>query len=154
MNVPSLEEEIPRDQLQELLKKEAPSFMRTLMDFAIPEATGRLMLPIIETQGKVEAAAGNVDEVSRFIEDNCYKVPGAAVTFIEFKTKFLDSLEEFQRSEWPDRLITSELDELFPVGKGARVNQKIIGNLTFNEDAVPTKPYSKVEGKVTKEEEE
>lgn len=154
MNVPSLEEEIPRDQLQELLKKEAPSFMRTLMDFTIPEATGRLMLPIIETQGKVEAAAGNVDEVSRFIEDNCYKTPGAAVTFVEFKTKFLDSLEEFQRSEWPDRLITSELDELFPVGKGAAVNQKIIGNLTFNEDTAPTKPYSKVEGKVTKEEEE
>jgi hypothetical protein len=154
MNVPSLEEEIPRERLQELLKQEAPHFMRTLMDFTIPEATGRLMLPIIETQGKVEAAAGNVDEVSRFIEDNCYKIPGAAVTFIEFKKKFLDSLEEFQRSEWPDRLILSELDEEFPVGKGARINQRIIGNLTFNDDVTPTKPYSKVEGKVTKEEEE
>jgi hypothetical protein len=154
MNVPSLEEEIPRDQLQELLRKEAPHFMRTLMDLTIPEATGRLMLPIIETQGKAEAAAGNINEVSQFIEDNCYKTPGAAVKFAEFKKKFLDSLEEFQRSEWPDRLITNELDEVYPIGKGARINQKIIGNLTFNEDTLPTTPYTKVGARVTKEEEE
>jgi hypothetical protein len=151
MNVPSLEEEIPRDRFRELLREEAPHFMRTITDYEIPDATGRLMLPIIETQGKLDAAAGNRNELSHFIEHSCYPIPGHAIKFSVFKDRFLSTLEEVYRTDWKDRIIRNELDESFPVGKGARVNQLIIGNITFNPDAEPGVPYVKSGSKVIRE---
>jgi hypothetical protein len=153
MHVPDLEEgeEIPRERLQELLKQEGPAFMRTLMDFEIATATGRLMLPVIETQGKLEAAAGNIDEVAQFIEDNCYAIPGTATKFIDFEKKFLESLEEFQRPDWKRRLIRNSLSERFPLGKGTSANQLVIGNLTFDPKATPSEPYTQSGAKLVKE---
>jgi phage/plasmid-associated DNA primase len=153
MHVPDLEEgvEIPREKLQILLKQEAPAFMRTLMDFEIAEATGRLMIPVIETQGKLEAAAGNIDEVNQFIEDNCYTIPGTATKFADFETKFLESLEEFQRPDWKRRLIRNALSERFPIGKGTSANQLVIGNLTFNPTAEPSEPYTQSGSKLVKD---
>ncbi len=153
MHVPDFEEgvEIPREKLQILLKQEAPAFMRTLMDFEVAEATGRLMIPIIETQGKLEAAAGNIDEVAQFIEDNCYAVPGTVTKFADFETKFLESLEEFQRPDWKRRLIRNALSERFPIGKGTSANQLVIGNLTFNPTAEPSEPYTQSGSKLVKD---
>ena len=154
MNVPDLEEEIPRDRLRELLREEAPHFMRTLTDWEIPDPTGRLMLPIIETRGKIEAADSNIDEVERFIEDNCREISGAAIKFIDFKTRFLESLEEFQRGDWKERLIRNQLSERFPVGRSRAANQVIIGNLSFNPDTAPGVPYVKSGNSVVREGEE
>lgn len=151
MNVPALEEEIPRDQLRELLKKEASHFMRTLVDFDIPEANGRLMLPIIETQGKMEAAAGRRSELEVFVEENCYRIEGQAVKFSDFKTRFLSTVEEVYQADWKDGAIATKLSEMgFPVGKGSRINQKIIGNMTFNPKAKEGEPYKMDNGKVVR----
>jgi hypothetical protein len=125
--------------------------MRTLIDFEIPEAAGRLMLPIIETQGKLEAADNNIDEMTRFIEENCYEIPGAAVKFVEFKEKFLESLEEFQRGDWKERLIRNQVSERFPVGRGRTINQVIIGNLSFKPNTKPGDPYVKTGNLISKE---
>jgi hypothetical protein len=152
LNVPCLEEEIPRDRFHELLRQEGPHFMRTLMDFEIPAAIGRLMLPVVETQAKIEAAAGKIDELAQFIEDQCHEIPGAAIKFVDFKTRFLESLEEYQRADWKERLIRNRLSEEYPVGRHSKANQVIIGNLTFNPDAKPGTPYSKSGNKVIKEE--
>jgi hypothetical protein len=155
MHVPDLDEgqEIAKDTLHELLKQEAPHFMRTLMDFEIAKPSGRLMLPVVETQGKAEAAAGNIDDVTQFIEDNCFAVPGAAIKFTDFKDKFLDSLEDFQRADWKDRLIRNALSERFPIGRCTNVNQVIIGNLTFSPDAEPGEPFTQSGSKIVKEDE-
>ncbi|MHC4299387.1 MAG: DUF5906 domain-containing protein [Planctomycetota bacterium] len=152
MNVPSLEEEIPRDRLQELLKEEAPHFMRTLTDVEIPPPTGRLMLPIIETQGKMDAAAGNIDELGQFIEDQCHEIPGAAVKLSEFQDRFLASIEEHLRADWNKQTIRKRLAEKFPIGKGAKANQIIVGNVTFNPNANPGAPYVKSGNKLVREE--
>jgi hypothetical protein len=151
MEVEDLLEEIPKDKLLDLLRDEAPHFMRTLIDFEIPEAAGRLMLPIIETQGKLEAADNNIDEMTRFIEENCYEIPGAAVKFVEFKEKFLESLEEFQRGDWKERLIRNQVSERFPVGRGRTINQVIIGNLSFKPNTKPGDPYVKTGNLISKE---
>jgi hypothetical protein len=152
MNVPCLEEEIPRDQLHALLKDEAPHFMRTLMDYTIPEAIGRLMLPIIETRGKLEAVVSNMDELSAFIEENCYAIPGSAVRLVDFKERFFSSLEEHIQSEWrKGRAVQSQLTKRFPIGRDMKGNQTIIGNLTFKANAKPSAPYTKVGNKLKKE---
>jgi hypothetical protein len=152
MNVPALEDEIPRDKFRELLKEEAPHFIRTLLDFEIQEAEGRLMLPIIETQGKIAAVANNINELEQFIEDNCYKIDGQAIRFADFKKKFHDTLEEYQQSEWKERTIKNHLSENFPVGKCPKINQAIIGNLSFSSDVQQGSKYTKVGKTVVKEE--
>jgi hypothetical protein len=152
MNVPALEDEVPRDKFRELLKEEAPHFIRTLLDFEIQEAEGRLMLPIIETQGKIDAVANNINELEQFIEDNCYKIDGQAIRFADFKKKFHDTLEEYQQSEWKERTIKNHLSENFPVGKCPKINQAIIGNLSFSSDVQQGSKYTKVGKTVVKEE--
>ena len=151
LNVPTLEAEIPRDELHVRLKTEASHFLRTLMDFEIPPPTGRLMLPVIETAGKLEAAAGNVNELEQFIEDYCFLIPGQAVKLVDLKKRFHDTLEDYQKAEWNNKAIRDRLSERFPIGRGTRVNQVIIGNLSFDPKATPSEPYKKVNGKVTKE---
>jgi hypothetical protein len=153
MNVPCLEEEIPRDQFHERCRQEAPHFMYTLMNFEIPEATGRLMLPIVETQGKADAAAGHVDELAQFVQDSCFEIPGAAIKLGDFKKKFLESLEEFQRADWREQLIRNKLSEMgFPVGRNPGANQTIIGNLSFNSAAKEGVPYVRNGNTVAREE--
>jgi hypothetical protein len=151
LSVPQLAEEIPRDRLQDLLRKEGPHFMRTLMDFEIPEATGRLMLPVIETQGKMEAAADNVDELEQFIADQCYEIPGAVTKFSDFAGAFKKTLEVFQQNEWPMRLIRSTAKEKLLCGKAGSFNQLVIGNLSLDPDVKPGTPFIKDGPRLIKE---
>jgi hypothetical protein len=151
MNVPSLEEEIPRDRFHDLLRAEGAHFMRTLIDFEIPPATGRLMLPVIETQGKLDAAADSVDELERFITENCFEISGAAIKFTDFKARFLGTLEVYQQTEWKERVIRSVLSERFLVGRCLKHNQQIIGNLSFEPNTKPGIPYTKNGGNLVKE---
>jgi hypothetical protein len=139
MNVPCPLEEIPRDILHDALRKEAPHFMRTLMDIEIAEPTGRLMLPIIETQGKLEAAEGNMSELDRFIRDKCHAISGAGVPCKEFKLRFVKTLEDFQLMDWTEGEIKKQLSERFPIGR-AKGNVTVIGNLSF-EQREPQIPY-------------
>jgi hypothetical protein len=136
MNVPSLLEEIPKDDvLIPALQREAPAFMRTIMDWHIPEAVGRLMLPVIETQSKADAMAGNRDLLEVFIDEHCFKVPGAATTLSTFHEAFLATLDDLEKSEWGLMVIRGKLIEGFPIGKLSS-NTNYIGNLSM----VPAEP--------------
>ena len=61
IHVPDLleDQEIPKDKLIELLKEEAPHFMYSLMNVELPEPSGRLRIPIVETVGKKNAQSLN-----------------------------------------------------------------------------------------------
>jgi hypothetical protein len=140
--------EIPWDIFEAALKQEAAHFMRTIADYEMQPAISRLMIEPIETQTKADIAAGNMTDVDQFVEECCYQIAGQAVKFSAFKEKFLESLEEYQRGEWPDRLIRQALSERFPVGRGAKINQIIIGNISFNPDAQAGIPFTKVNDRV------
>ncbi len=143
LNVPTLEEEIPKDKLFDLLRQEAPHFMHTLLNYEIPEAAGRLMLPVVETQGKHDAAADNVDELEQFITDRCYEIPGAAIRFSDFVKAFQTSLEVFQRGEWKERMIRSVVSEKLMYGTSRKHNQAIIGNLSLDPNIQSSTPFVK-----------
>ena len=55
--VPELlpDQEIIKKRLIPLLEEEAPHFMNTVMNVRLPEATGRLNIPVVTTAGKFEA---------------------------------------------------------------------------------------------------
>ena len=143
MNVPSLEEEIPKDQLFDLLRQEASHFMYTLLNYERQKATGRMMLPVIETQGKHDAAADNVDELEQFIAERCYEIPGAATRFSDFVKAFQTSLEVFQQGEWKERMIRLVVSEKLMYGTSRKHNQAIIGNLSLDPDIQPSTPFVK-----------
>ena len=133
VNVPSLEEEIPKERLLELLTKEAPAFMRTIVDMDIPEAIGRLMVPVIETRGKAEAVIGNMDPFERFLDDRCFRIPGGCIKLSEFKEKFWKDIEQVQRDEYGIIAIKNRLSELDIVVGRLKANSDYIGNLSFTE---------------------
>ena len=49
--------DIPWMNLSKTLQREAPDFLRTLMDLRLPEGIGRLWLPVLDTQAKRQAVA-------------------------------------------------------------------------------------------------
>ena len=63
-------EGIPKKEMLENLKEEAPHFMRTLMDIKLPAPLDRLQLPVVETTDKTELA-NEVDPVGRFLVEKC-----------------------------------------------------------------------------------
>jgi hypothetical protein len=62
--------EIPKEELLERLGREAPHFLRTLMDLQLPAKQGRLRIPLVETNDKVELAA-EMSPVSLFVTECC-----------------------------------------------------------------------------------
>jgi hypothetical protein len=130
MQVPSLLEEIPKDDvLIPALQREAPAFMRTLMDWNIPGATGRLILPVIETQSKADAIASNRDPLEVFVAERCYKVAGAAIPMSDFMNRFQATLDPLTTVDWSIATVKTNLSEWFPVG--SRGNQVYVGNVSF-----------------------
>jgi hypothetical protein len=146
MYVGCLEEEIPRGEFHRRLREEAPHFMRTLMDFELHSPIGRLHLPLIETQGKLDAAANNDTPLQQFINESCYCIDGARIQLTEFCEKFRTTIDEDQHPEWGDRRIRTDLRELFPIARASGGRGSAIGNLTFNPNEKPSTPYI-VEGK-------
>jgi len=152
MNVQSLEEDIPKPILLDALRKEAPHFMRTMFDFEIPEASGRMMLPVIETQGKLDAAEVNMTELDQFIAMKTFPVAGKAIKLQEFVTAFHKTLEDYQIPEWSIKEVKRELSEKYPIGMG-RGNVNVIGNISFT-DGEPGVPFVKVKDRLCREGEE
>jgi hypothetical protein len=130
MHVPPLLEEIPKEILIPNMLIEGPAYMRTLMDWNIPSALGRLKLPVIETQGKEEAMACNRNVLEAFIEEQCYKIPGAVMTLQDFHAAFINTLDELEKSEWSMHELKKALKEWFPIGRRNK-NQLYIGNLSM-----------------------
>lgn len=153
MNVPYLEEEIPRDTFRELLKKEAPHFMRTLLDYEVQAPDGRLALPIIETQGKIDAANSNVDDLGQFIDDHVFEIDGCAIKMADFVARFKAQLEPHLVNDYPERKIKQVLMEKFLVGRGSgKLKQLIIGNVSFESETEPSTPFKKEGGKLVRKE--
>lgn len=63
-------EEIPKKRLLAELEKEAPHFLRTLLDLELPPSTDRLRLPFVETEDKAELANENAP-LNRFLAERC-----------------------------------------------------------------------------------
>lgn len=68
--VPMPKREIPKSDLMAMLEREAPSFMRTILDIQLPAPEGRLALPTIDTPEKLEAIHDS-DPLAEFIDECC-----------------------------------------------------------------------------------
>ena len=139
MFVRSLESdtEIPKAILKKALETEAPHFMTTLMDLELPPTNGRLRIPIVTTKGKAEIERLNMDPLTKFINEETYRVLGAKMPFSEFFSHFQRTLEDDEKAFWANRKVSSRIDKsLYPTGKCGGQNVTYIGNIAWDPNTV------------------
>jgi hypothetical protein len=69
IHVHPFQKEIPKPVLLSRLREEAPNFLRTLLDFPLPEPEGRLRLPPIATASKAKIIEDRVSELAMAIAE-------------------------------------------------------------------------------------
>jgi hypothetical protein len=127
--VDQLSQEIPTRVMIQKLEEEAPRFMYTLMNLALPDVEHRLRLPIVDTSSKEQLIDANKNALENFLEEQCHPAPGAVTLFDEFMTLFLSSLSGQESTYWNKSTVLNSLPQEYPVGK--HNSRKYIGNLSF-----------------------
>lgn len=140
--VPMLtDQEIPKPLLMQKLREEAPSLMRTILDYRIPPAPGRLRIPVVTTESKREAEESNFSDVEVFIKTRCFQIPGAYTKLSDFYEAFRDWLTTDAKYDWGYNRVSGLLRERQFVMMGRALNNvAILGNLSL-EPPVKGKDY-------------
>jgi len=133
MHVPMLDgAEIPKDTLLSKLRDEAPAFLRTLLELKLPDAPGRLRLPVLCTESKRLAEESVHTLLDQFIEEKCYRVPGAHVKLKDFYNAMKEWMTEDQKYTWTYPKVTDEFRqrEILPFGRFEN-NVMCLGNVSL-----------------------
>lgn len=138
---------IPKEDLKELLRKEAPHFLNHLLNLEIPESKDRLGLPVISTSERESLAKANQTNLESFIEENCSNIPGAAILYSEFWDKFYSSLDPYEQPKWTKKRMTSSMPPMYPTGKFKGPHMHI-GNIAWIDPNNPLKPGIKLARRV------
>jgi hypothetical protein len=128
------ENEIPKRLLKKELEKEAPHFMRTLMDLEIPPSPTRLHIPVISTRDKENIEHQSMSALLRFIKENTHEIPGAMILFSDFYRKFQSILPEEEKGYWTQRQVSLKLPFKTPTGKYGSNSDVHVANLSWSEN--------------------
>jgi hypothetical protein len=134
----SQSEMIAKEELRELLRKEAPHFLNALLSEEIPPSGDRLGLPVISTSEREALAKANQNSLETFIDEHCQQVPGAAIIYSEFWDKFYNILDPYEQTKWSKKRLTGQLPPCFPTGKFKGPNIHI-GNIAWIDPNNPVK---------------
>lgn len=137
LRVGSLAAPIPKRHLLNLLDKEAPDFLGALLQLKLPESNDRLMVPVIETDDKLQASDANRTSLDAFINEHCHYVPGCVVVFSEFYDKFITYLSPQERGDWTKVRVSKMLSSKYPRGRLTSSPAIHIGNLAWTLDQEP-----------------
>jgi hypothetical protein len=127
-------EKIPKNDLFDALKKEAPDFLAEVLNLEIPRSNDRLKVPVIITSDKLSASEENMTPLERFIHDYCYHVPGAMVKYREFYDKFKEHTEPNELSDWTIVKVGRNLPPNHPKGRLMSDHANwYVANISFSE---------------------
>lgn len=130
-----LTEMIPKMELESRLEREAPDFLRYLLDLEIPKAESRLAIPMLATESKLAMAERNKNALDLFIEENCYQTDGAMVVFKDFYERFEKSLlDPAEFGVWSKKTLSAKLPVNCPVGPISSSANYHIGNLAWKKN--------------------
>lgn len=128
------ETEIPKRQLEKLLKEEAPDFLAEMLTLEVPPYNGRLYIPILTTEDKMASAFSNQSFLEMFIAEKCYYAPGYRIKFSEFCDRFIEWLDPNIVNEWSKIRIGKEVPPKFPKGRVfTEGSQFYLGNISWVE---------------------
>jgi hypothetical protein len=124
-------EEIPKEELLERLKEEAPHFMRTLMNVELPTVKNRMSVKVVDTYKRQQSQEFARSPLETFINGVCHYAPGEKILFSEFYDRFTDSLDAEDRYEWSKQKVSKGLPSDTPCGSSGGKSQRYIGNLSW-----------------------
>jgi hypothetical protein len=133
IHVDRLKSEIPKSQLEPLLKAEAPHFMRTLMDLELPPVMGRLRLPVVTNDNKRQLEEMHQTALESFIEKCCTEQEGSTVLFKDFHEMFQKWLPDDEKGDWTKKKTSFAIPSQFPTRRG-HGNKLLIDRMAFNKD--------------------
>lgn len=140
---------VPKAELMAQFETEAPAFLRTLLDYALPKPQDRLRLPALETSDKQTLANAHRTALERFLIDRCYHVPGARTLYAEVWNEFLASLadDSTEQSKWGRNRFTKLMPSHFPIGRSTG-NKTFIGNLSLSPSSPLGEPWYLLDGQL------
>lgn len=144
-------EVIPKDDMFQLLDKEAPDFLAAVMNLEIPPTKDRLNIPIVETEQKLAAKKRNQSMLQIYLDEHTHRVNGATVLVKEFYEHFFKWLDPTAQAEWTRKKVSSEMPPEHPRGR-RKDAQWCYGNLSWtprNPDA-PEMPKLVLRGEMLK----
>jgi len=140
IEVDEIETEIDKHILFKRLHDEAPSFLHTMLNMVLPEKTGRLALPVLETEAKTDLQEQNLTALEEYIKEQCYLVDGESIPLEEFKVAFHDWLSlsgrDIEISKWGKHKIGGNLPNWGHLCKGynyvdSKTRPVSIGNISM-----------------------
>ena len=143
--------DIPRQKLQELLKKEAPDMLGRLLRLELPEHQGRLRIPIITTDDKHAAQDVRGNEMDSFIRLQYRHEGGSKILWKDFCSDFNHQLMDV---DWSERKIRDSINlEKHPIAQSHEDGHMYICNLTLKTEEYSTNDhyYIAVNGFIEKE---
>lgn len=121
--VPRPESDIPKAEMLDRLRAEAPHFLRTLVDWPLPPNTGRLRIPVVENDNKRRAAELNECPLDKFLSECMTPSEAFAMPFKDFCAEFWNRLPDDERGDWTASKISNNLPHPYDTKrKGKNVN--------------------------------
>lgn len=136
IGVNKLTNNIPRDILHQYLDKEAPFFLKHILDIKLPPPASRLALPVIGTQDKLLAQSFVDGTLMEFFEENCITMPGNAILFSKLYADYCT----FAGTERVSKIVFGrKIPDRFVKGRN-KLAQQSIGNIAMIGSDVTAKP--------------
>ncbi len=137
---------IPKEELFDNLKAQAPAFIYELLNCDIPPAIDRLRIPVLETEEKREEQEASANPVEQFIIEKCFLAKGYLTLYSDFCAQFRIWVgpEGFR---WTNIKIgrSIPLTKDMPIkGRAESASQLYLGNLSL------TKPSEDKEYRIVK----
>jgi len=140
IEVNKITKEIPKHHLLEYLEEESAAFLYELLHYELPEPEGRLNLPCLETEIKLEVMEDNFNPLEQFIKEKTLNAWGHLISIEEFQTYFqmwLTVNHPTETSFWTQRKTSLKFPKISSIPKGlyGKDNKLMLGNLTINLNA-------------------
>ena len=144
IDVPTLTKPVPKAIMEAALKKEAPRFIRTLLNTVVPAPIDRLRIPALRTRTKELMERRAMSPVMAFRKEKVFDCAGHKIDLQKFLDAHKVYCESNGRPADPDFLVMQEIitrSDRFTVGVSG--SKQYLLNVTFDEKAKPKdKPLS------------
>jgi hypothetical protein len=108
---------IPKRDLRQLLLKEAPDFLASLLSIDIPDSRDRLMIPVIRTMEKEEAEFQSMNAVEQFFKEKVFNVPGVYLASKVLYDEFIKWLDPTDQLNWTRNKFGRDVPKNIPKGR-------------------------------------
>jgi phage/plasmid-associated DNA primase len=143
---------LPKKAFFQNLQDEAPAFLEKILTLELPETESRLKIPVLETEEKLTQKEANLDVLSSFLEDRCYRIEGSSISFADFYSAFTEYCPPDERRNWPRQRVSRNLPISIPRGKMGGDGSIFIGNISLKEGVQPTRKLIRIKNRLIRKE--